>query len=854
MRETSMNPLRRYAHWLHTRWPAGTVERLPQINEDGSTDVAGLYVVGDLAGVPLLKFSSDTGARAVKTITSDPRFIEARREQDKGQAKDAPLDLVIVGAGVSGMAAALLARKWNLRFAILEAAQVFSTVVNFPKKKPIYTYPKDMTPAGDLQFHADIKEGLVDELREQTRDIEVRTARVESIERSGGIFTCQLAGGESLRALRVIIAIGRSGDFRRLGVPGEELDKVYNRLHDPKDYAGQQALVVGGGDSALETAIALCQAGATVTLSYRKAELSRPKAENREAVEELAGPGASGPGLTLLLGSQVKEIRADEVLLADKDGQAVTLPNDVVFAMIGREAPLDFLRLSGVRIQGEWRVQSAVACALFVLFCVVLYNWKSGGTLSHITDSHHFFPHTLAQKVNDVRTETFDSAQRSGVPSIDSAQRSGVPSIDSAQRSGNVPGQPVALRMNVQKKPWEFLNPQPAYPPSQPARTPVTAAPLQTGSCDPLPVLGCVKDRTTFLGTLAISASGPSFWYTLAYSTLILIFGVRRMRRRKTPYVNWQTGALMAVQIVPLFLLPEIIFPWMGYHGLLPRSLADALFPAVDYGHGREYWRAYGLILAWPLFVYNLFTDNPLWAWLGISLVQTFVLLPTLIYFYGKGVYCGWICSCGALAETLGDNHRQKMVHGPGWNKVNMVGQGILFVAFLLLILRVVGWMVPSLGVNRYFSVLVSGSYNDSDSFFTKWFNYKWVVDVFLAGIVGYGLYFWYSGRVWCRFMCPLAALMHIYARFSRFRIFADKKKCISCNVCTSVCHMGIDVMSFANKGLPMQDPECVRCSACVSSCPTGVLTFGQATPDNKVLKYDRLPGSLVQIRERPRS
>jgi len=106
--------------------------------------------------------------------------------------------------------------------------------------------------------------------------------------------------------------------------------------------------------------------------------------------------------------------------------------------------------------------------------------------------------------------------------------------------------------------------------------------------------------------------------------------------------------------------------------------------------------------------------------------------------------------------------------------------------------------------------------------------NYAWFVDLFLAGIIGVGLYFHFSGRVWCRFFCPLAALMHIYHRFSRFRILADKKKCISCNVCTSVCHQGIDVMSFANKGAPMADPQCVRCSACVQMCPTGVLTFGQ--------------------------
>ena len=128
--------------------------------------------------------------------------------------------------------------------------------------------------------------------------------------------------------------------------------------------------------------------------------------------------------------------------------------------------------------------------------------------------------------------------------------------------------------------------------------------------------------------------------------------------------------------------------------------------------------------------------------------------------------------------------------------------------------------------------------------------HYKWTVDVFLAGVIGYGFYFWFSGRVWCRFMCPLAALMHVYARFSRFAIVADKKKCISCNVCTSVCHQGIDVMNFANKGLAMQDPECVRCSACVQSCPTGVLSFGGVDRAGRTTSIDRLPASTVQQTE----
>jgi hypothetical protein len=97
-------------------------------------------------------------------------------------------------------------------------------------------------------------------------------------------------------------------------------------------------------------------------------------------------------------------------------------------------------------------------------------------------------------------------------------------------------------------------------------------------------------DPKALLGTLAIGASGPAFWYTLAYSAVVVIFGLRRIRRRKTPYVSAQTLSLMAVQVLPLFLIPEIILPLLNYHGWLPRGLADALFPVVDYGHGREFW------------------------------------------------------------------------------------------------------------------------------------------------------------------------------------------------------------------------------------------------------------------------
>jgi thioredoxin reductase/ferredoxin len=767
----------RYARWLHTRWPAGTVEPLPEVREDGSTNVPGVYVAGDLTGIPLLKFSLDTGARVAQRIAADPSL--------RAGAPSAPglLDLVIVGAGVAGMAAAAEAARRGLAYAILEATEPFSTVVNFPTRKPIYTYPKEMTPAGALQVSADVKEALVEELRRQVDAAGVKPlpVRAERVERSGGVLLVHVAGGDPLRARRVLVAIGRSGNFRKLGVPGEHRDKVSNRLHDPKDYTGKDVLVVGGGDSALETAIALAQAGARVTASYRKTEFARPKPENVEKLETLrrdpmadvtvehpsservttaAGPfmmrGHPPGSVTLRLGTRVKEILDDRVVIVGPEGREETVPNDAVFTMIGREAPLGFFRRSGIRIAGEMRPGSWIAMGLFLLFCTWLYNWKSGGSMSSLFAERRWFPFNL-------------------------------PDLLAAAGSG---------------------------------------------------IAAAAADPGTLLGTLAISAAGPAFWYTLAYSTVVVIFGIRRVRRRRTPYVTAQTLSLMAVQALPLFLLPEVILPLLGHHGLLPRGIADALFPEVTYGHGREYWRAYGLILAWPLNVYNIFTHEPLWWWIGIGFVQTCVLIPLGIYYFGKGVYCGWICSCGALAETLGDTQRHKMPHGPGWNRLNMAGQAILGIAVALLIVRIVGWALPD--------------GNRADALFDPVLktHYKWAVDVFFAGVIGYGVYFWYSGRVWCRFLCPLAALMHVYARFSRFAILSDKKKCISCNVCTSVCHQGIDIMNFANKGVPMQDPECVRCSACVHSCPTGVLTFGQVDRQGRAITLDLLPASPVQMRE----
>ncbi|HEY6050301.1 MAG TPA: NAD(P)-binding domain-containing protein, partial [Thermoanaerobaculia bacterium] len=248
------NPIARYTQWLHTRWPAGTVEKLPDAREDGTTAVPGVRIVGDLTGVPLLKFSSDTGARAVEAIAAEPDFAKGRGGSAPAEGEAGTVDIAIVGGGVSGIAAAVHARKLGLTYQVFEATEIFSTVANFPKGKPIYTYPTDMTPAGEIQFRSEVhpKEQLLADLEAERRKagVEVTLARIERIERKSGALL--LHHGDKARtvtkARRAIVAIGRSGNHRRLGVPGENLDKVFNRLYDPKEFAGRRALVVGGGD------------------------------------------------------------------------------------------------------------------------------------------------------------------------------------------------------------------------------------------------------------------------------------------------------------------------------------------------------------------------------------------------------------------------------------------------------------------------------------------------------------------------------------------------------------------------------------------------------------------------------
>jgi thioredoxin reductase len=194
-----------------------------------------------------------------------------------------------------------------------------------------------------LAFWQDIerKTGVADNMRYRER--------VDSVDRDGTRGFIVRTSQSEYRAANVLLAIGRRGTPRKLDVPGEDLSKVVYRLLDPEQYRGQRVLVVGGGDSALEAAASVAEAGGQVTLSYRGDAFARAKPRNRDRIAAAEGAGR----LQVLLNSQVERIEKERVLLRKQDGHLI-LPNDAVIVSAGGILPSEFLRRVGIHVETKY--------------------------------------------------------------------------------------------------------------------------------------------------------------------------------------------------------------------------------------------------------------------------------------------------------------------------------------------------------------------------------------------------------------------------------------------------------------------------------------------------------------------
>jgi thioredoxin reductase len=311
---------------------------VPDLGIDFQSNVAGVYIAGELGGRGLIKNAVNEGRLAAENV--------ALALEEEPALSSGEYGVAIVGSGPAGLSAALEAHRRGLNYVVLEQGDLVDTIRKYPRKKLLLAEPVQVPLFGELWIADGSKEALLGVWESMIRQhrLHIRTRmRVESVTKQGRAFELK-CGEEVVRARKVILAIGRRGTPRKLGVPGEERANVYYDIVEMEAFTGDRVLVVGGGDSALESAIGLAnQAGTTVHLSHRRDSFERAKPRN---LEKLAAEVDAGR-IKLLLNSQVLEIGEGLVRL-DYDGARLELPNDDVIIRIGGEAPSRFLAQVGV--------------------------------------------------------------------------------------------------------------------------------------------------------------------------------------------------------------------------------------------------------------------------------------------------------------------------------------------------------------------------------------------------------------------------------------------------------------------------------------------------------------------------
>lgn len=319
----------------------GTEKRgvdLPHVNQDFETNVPGIYIAGELGGMGLIKNSVEQGAAAVQSIV-----------RSGFKRNPAIHDLIIIGAGPAGISASLTAKQHGLHFLTLEQDSLGGTVFNFPRSKIVMTAPMDLPLHGKVKLFDTSKSELLHlwQTVMHNNNITIREhTKVEAIHPEDDHFVVTTLNGEAIKTKNVLLAIGRRGTPRKLGIPGEGLEKVAYRLLEPELVTEKRVVVVGGGDSAIEAALALAGTN-KVVLSYRSDAFSRLKPKNRSNLDAAIQAGA----LEVRLKSNVVKIEADKVLLAtDQRAEPLELENDLVYIFAGGELPTEFLQKTGIKI------------------------------------------------------------------------------------------------------------------------------------------------------------------------------------------------------------------------------------------------------------------------------------------------------------------------------------------------------------------------------------------------------------------------------------------------------------------------------------------------------------------------
>lgn len=319
----------------------GTEKRgvdIPHINENFETNIKGVYIAGELGGMGLIKNSTEQGQQAIENLM-----------QVKKPSMENVLDVLIIGAGPAGIAATLAAKKYNLSSVTLEQDSLGGTVYTFPRTKIVMTSPMNLPLHGKVKLTDTSKDELLDLWNSIISQYELKIiehTKVESIiPLENDTFKVTTNTDKEYICQNVVLAIGRRGTPRKLNVPGEELEKVAYRLIEPERKSNQNILVVGGGDSAIESALLLKDSN-NVILSYRQDKFARLKPKNKVHISN----AIEDKSLQVIFNSNLESISGKSIVL-NANGEKKEIANDYVYIFAGGELPTKFLENAGVEIK-----------------------------------------------------------------------------------------------------------------------------------------------------------------------------------------------------------------------------------------------------------------------------------------------------------------------------------------------------------------------------------------------------------------------------------------------------------------------------------------------------------------------
>ncbi|MDH5230220.1 MAG: NAD(P)-binding domain-containing protein [Gammaproteobacteria bacterium] len=312
---------------------------IPLLKPNFETNMPGIFIAGELGGMGLIRNAVTQGRQAMEAII-----------KRIGSIRGPDIDVLIVGAGPSGFSASLAAHEAGLNYVTIEQDSLGGSVFHFPRGKLVMTQPAELPIIGKVKINETRKEALLGFWQAVEKKTGVRISYQERMEmisqNSDESITVKTTKGE-YQVKTVLLAIGRRGTPRKLGVPGENLPKVVYNLIDASQYQGMHVLVVGGGNSALEAAVSIAEEpGTTVTLSYRSGSFSRAAEQNRDNVSRMESEGR----LKVMLHSNVKEIQEDKVIIKTENGE-IEFPNEAVIISAGGILPTPFLKKIGIQVE-----------------------------------------------------------------------------------------------------------------------------------------------------------------------------------------------------------------------------------------------------------------------------------------------------------------------------------------------------------------------------------------------------------------------------------------------------------------------------------------------------------------------